>query len=413
MTFDNDKAVKLAKVPEELSETGEKIGIESDEEDIPEPFDPSSISIESRVVTIERLLKRLKEGSINLSPDFQRKEVWDDTRRSRLIESLMLNIPLPMFYVSSDEDGNWEVVDGAKRLSTIRNFIIGDDKGTHLKLKNLEFLGDKFDEKTFKAIEEQGKHNKFINTILNTSIQFTVINPGTPEAVKRNIFNRINTGSLSLSHQEIRHALYQGKATTLLAELVSVEAFNTAIGRKLDDSRMAARELALRFVAFRLVKRSDYQSSMDDWLSNAMRTINVLPELDNSELAKIYKQQNVVNIPEIRNTTSEQLLADFELAMTRCHKLFEGHAFRKSLPGAERKTPINKSLFEAWSNALLELDKTAFTQLLENKTKLFHIYEKVLQEETFVNYISRHASQPDSVLKRYERIMEVIEETLA
>lgn len=91
---------------EELSESGTVTGIEADEEDeeiILEPFDPEAISIEQKVVAMDTLIRRLKQKSIHLSPSFQRSEVWDTTRRSRLIESIMLRIPLPMFYVAANE----------------------------------------------------------------------------------------------------------------------------------------------------------------------------------------------------------------------------------------------------------------------------------------------------------------------
>lgn len=101
-------------IKQELSETGKETGIELDSEEdvILEPFDPKKISIESRVVIVDTIIRRLRQGSIVLSPSFQRNEVWNTAKKSRLIESIMLSIPLPMFYVAEDELGRWEVVDG-------------------------------------------------------------------------------------------------------------------------------------------------------------------------------------------------------------------------------------------------------------------------------------------------------------
>ncbi|HDZ2714656.1 TPA: DUF262 domain-containing protein, partial [Klebsiella pneumoniae] len=157
-------------VKQELSETGTLTGIEADldEEMVLEPFDPDAISIEQKVVPMDTLVRRLKQQSIHLSPNFQRNEVWDVTRRSRLIESLLLKIPLPMFYVASDEKGTWEVVDGLQRLSTIRDFIIGNENGVCLTLKNLEFLGDKLNGKTFRSIENDSTQQRLVNDILET-----------------------------------------------------------------------------------------------------------------------------------------------------------------------------------------------------------------------------------------------------
>lgn len=316
-------------VKEELSESGEKIGIEADEdESVIEPFDPDEISIQQRVVPMDVIIRRLKQGSIQLSPSFQRKEVWDPTRRSRLIESVMLNIPLPMFYVSADEEGTWEVVDGLQRLSTIRDFIIGDRDGVMLKLKNLEFLGEKYEGKTFRAIERDQGEQKVVNGIYETEMRFTVINPGTPEAVKRNIFKRLNTGGMPLTAQEIRHALYEGQSSELLQRLVNSESFKQAVGKKIDDSRMGASELILRLISFMVLDRSAYKQGMDTWLSNAMRVVNHFPDASDEQLKKIFSKGDV---PSLRLRSIDEIGKQFELAMSRGKGLFHGHAFRKSL----------------------------------------------------------------------------------
>ena len=193
-----------------MAADGTEAGVEFEDEQIDshEPFDPEKISIDGKGVPMETL---------------QRKEVWDIQRKSQLIESLMLAIPIPMFYVAADEKGNWDVVDGLQRLSTIREFVLGDDylktkdemqKGNGFKLKGLEYWGEKYNGLKFKNL-----HEKLSNRILETEFRFTIINPGTPEEVTRNIFKRINTGGMPLTSQEIRHALYQGVSTELLEYL--------------------------------------------------------------------------------------------------------------------------------------------------------------------------------------------------
>lgn len=396
---------------EELSESGTVTGIEADAEDeeiILEPFDPEAISIEQKVVAMDTLIRRLKQKSIHLSPSFQRSEVWDATRRSRLIESIMLRIPLPMFYVAANESGQWEVVDGLQRLSTIRNFILGDNDGVKLKLKNLEFLGGKFNGKTYDGIEKDESQQRVINTIRETEMRFTVINPGTPEAVKRNIFKRINTGGMPLTGQEIRHALYQGKASELLENLVASKEFKLAIDGKINDSRMAARELVLRFLSFQVFNRTDFKTSMDTWLSNTMRVINCMPELEDSKLQKIYLNDTV---PRILICDINRLTNNFTKAMTRARSLFGEHAFRKSLPGY-RKAPINKALFESWSNILCMIEKDEFDILIKNKDYLYENYEELLFTSRFNNAISRNSSQPKEVIERYIDIMNIVDDTL-
>lgn len=399
-------------IKQELSETGTLTGIEADldEEMVLEPFDPDAISIEQKVVPMDTLIRRLKQQSIHLSPNFQRNEVWDVTRRSRLIESLLLKIPLPMFYVASDEKGTWEVVDGLQRLSTIRDFIIGNENGVCLTLKNLEFLGEKLNGKTFRSIENDSTQQRLVNDILETEMRFTVINPGTPEAVKRNIFKRINTGGMPLTLQEIRHALYQGKSSTLLYELSCSEEFLNVLGNKVNDTRMASRELILRFISFLIFNRESYKSNLDSWLSNAMRVINLMPNITSKELNKIYKTAD--ELPIIKLSDLDEIKDLFKKAMLRCDLIFDGHAFRKSIPGDERKTPINKSLFEVWSNVLCHLTEDDFIKLKDNKKYLLEKYKLILEDADFVSAISRHSSMQSSVIGRYNAIENIVKETI-
>ncbi|WP_279496510.1 DUF262 domain-containing protein [Aeromonas veronii] len=147
---------------EELAGEGIGSGVEKEQENHQDPFDPTSISITSKVVSLESVLRRIKNNTINLNPDFQRKVVWDQARKSRLIESMMLRIPLPMFYVAEDYEGSWEVVDGLQRLSSIREFLLGKDyDGKGFKLKGLEFWGDLYDGHDFFQFAENNwlKHD--------------------------------------------------------------------------------------------------------------------------------------------------------------------------------------------------------------------------------------------------------------
>lgn len=396
---------------EELSETGEKIGIEATEEDEAlEPFSPDEISIQQKVVSMDLIIRRLKQGSIRLSPSFQRKEVWDKTRKSRLVESLMLNIPLPMFYVAADEKGIWEVVDGLQRLSTIRDFLIGNSKGEFLRLKNLEFLGEKYDKKNFVMIEKEDEDQKLVNSIYETEMRFTVINPGTPESVKRNIFKRINTGGMPLTSQEIRHALYEGLSSDLLTELSKSKSFQAAIGNKINDSRMGASELILRLVSFMVMDREAYKPSMDNWLSNAMRVINYFPSISSDQIKKIF--QDETKVPELQLFSIDEIRNKFDCAMKRSTELFEGHAFRKSLPHESRKSPINKSLFEVWGNLLSTMTEDDYYRLVSKKSILLNKYKELLKDTNFNNSISRHSSTTKGVVDSYSAIQKLITDSL-
>ena len=399
-------------IQQELAASGNLSGVEaeSEEVDLQDPFDPEKISIDGKIVPMDALIRRLIQGSIRLAPAFQRKEVWDIERKSQLIESMMLKIPLPMFYVAADEKGNWDVVDGLQRLTTIKEFVLGntymqtrDDKlkGKGFRLKELEFWGDKYDGLMFATLPEG-----ITNRILETEFRFTIINPGTPEEVKRNIFKRINTGGMPLTSQEIRHALYQGNSTDLLEELSNTGAFLEATNNSVDDSRMAARELILRFLAFLIHKHVDYPrtSDMDAFLSNSMRIINLMPGLDNKRLVKIFKHSD---IPVIKCSDIDVLKKRFRRAMMRSIVLFGGHAFRKSY-GNYRKSPINKTLFEVWGNILANLSKEQFQTIEANKVDFIKEYSTMLNDENFVAVISRDSWKYSGVLSRYSLIQSLV-----
>ena len=385
---------------EELAEEGILSGVEIEDEDATsesvdkEPFDTDSISITSKIFALDTVLRRIKNKTIKLAPDFQREYVWDIKRKSQLIESMMLKIPLPMFYVSEDRNGIWEVVDGLQRLTTIKNYVLGDDNdGKGFKLKGLEFWSDIYDGLDFFNLEKQPSNVKVVNNILETELSFIVINPETPEKVKRNIFKRINTGGMRLSNQEIRHALYQGRASDLLKSLVEDRIYGIVINNTVKDNRMAGRELILRFLSFYFLTYNTYKGDMDDFLSNTMRAINgevdLLPE-------------NIVI------QSDAEIVELFRTGLTRAYSLFGEHAFRKSLPNDLRKTPINKSLFELWLCVLSKIKKSTFDMLNIKKDILITRYSDMMKDDDFMNSISRYGSSMQGAKYRRERILKLI-----
>jgi hypothetical protein len=346
---------------------------------------------------MDTLLRRLKQGTITLNPDFQRNYVWTMDKKCQLIESLMLKIPLPMFYVSADEKGNYTVVDGLQRLSTIRDYII-DKK---FKLQKLEFWGDQFNNIGFENLPT------FIeNRILETEFTFTVINPGTPEIVKRNIFKRVNRGGAPLTDQEIRHALYSGKSTLLLKELASTNDFLKVTNSSIKANRMLDREFILRLLSFMLRDYILYpkNGNMDGFLSDTLKIINSMPEINSKEVKKISEDIN----SEVKINEVEIIKNKFTLGMKRSSIIFGEHAFRKSFYG-KRKTPINKTLFEVWGVLLSDISAVKFENLKKNKKEFLYDYkEKFLRDYKFDVIISRNALKYSSVIERYTKMNDLL-----
>lgn len=393
----------------------EVMGVEDEAEEDDEskqPFDPTTISIEKRVITMDAIIRRMEQNTIRLNPGFQRKEVWDETRKCQLIESLLLCIPIPMFYVAADAKGGWTVVDGLQRLSTIRDFVLGQEylktmdvakKGHGFRLTGLEFCGTLLNGHNMAELP-----TLYTNRIMETEFTFTIINPGTPEDVKRNIFKRINTGGMMLSPQEIRNALYGGACSWLLNELADMRCFKEATGWSVKSLRMEDKELVLRFVAFliRDYRRYNKTVNADTWLGDTMMIYNAMPWLDNRDMKKLVKEEHVV-LDDITVVTKEETVEAFEKAMNRGQELFGSHAFRKSLPGS-RRTPINKSLFETWGVMLSKLSDIEFENLLRNKTQLLAEYEDYLYTDSFVIAISRDSMKKNSVHHRYTIVSNLI-----
>lgn len=383
------------KYPRDIANESEESGVEGGEDfQHTEPFDPASISISSKVVALDTVLRRIRNSTIRLSPDFQRNYVWNEERKSLLIESLMLRIPLPMFYVSEDREGRWEVVDGLQRLTTIKEFILGPlGDGRGFPLKKLEFWGEQFNGKTFLDISKKPSASRVLNNLMEAELSFTIINPDTPENVKRNIFKRINTGGMRLSMQEIRHALYQGKATALLNNLAKSPTYLRHIGKTIKDDRMAGRELILRYISFESRDWRGFKGNMDDFLSNTMRFIN-----------------SDIELSDARRIDPENIQEKFDKALVRNYKIFGTHAFRRSQPG-QKRTPINKSLFDVWMFCFSRLREENFQTISNNKEKFLGKYYQLMDDETFSNSIGKHGSDARGVSVRYKKIIELLKDS--
>lgn len=361
---------------------------ESEEEEY-EPrsfqYDPEKINILTREPTIEQLLRRINEEALDLAPDFQRQaNIWKDDVKSRLIESILIRIPLPAFYVDATDEDNWLVVDGLQRLSALKQFVNEKDNKKKLKLTGLEYLED-LEGKTYDQLER-----RYQRRIEETQVTVYLIQKGTPPEVKYNIFKRINTGGTRLSNQELRHALNPGKSTKFLAELAKNQNFTQVV--KLNDSktkRMDDREFVLGFLAYALTSYKEYQDgNRDSFLSQALFKVNHLNE------------------GELNN-----LKNSFNKAMIAAKEIFGENAFRKVSKNNTRKQPLNKALFEVWSVNLSHLTGNEI-KILKNKKQI--LIDKFINyadnDKEFLASISQAANK---VIYRFEIVEKIIREVLA
>ncbi|MFN6477537.1 DUF262 domain-containing protein [Nostoc sp. DedQUE07] len=346
-------------------------------------YDPDKINITTRQPTIEQLLRRIDEAALDLAPDFQRQaNIWNLDAKSKLIESLLIRIPLPAFYIDATNDDKWVVVDGLQRLSALKHFV-SDKSKDRLKLSGLEYLTN-LNGKTYDELEL-----RYQRRILETQPTVYLIEKGTPTEVKYNIFKRINTGGVGLSNQELRHALNPGKANKFLRELANSSEFIKVI--TLSESkkkRMDDREFIVGYLAFMLTSYKDYkENTRDVFLSEALSKIN---NLTDSEL---------INIKE-----------KFKKAMLAAYDIFEEKAFRKISYKNNRKFPLNKSLFETWSIYFSQLNDKEIQILKQYKQKIIEIFIQYIDnDKEFLASISQAAKK---VEYRFEIIGKIIQEVL-
>lgn len=220
-----------------------KIDISKVEEQIIEQ--QKTVDFDTREFTIEILVQKYLDGIDDeenelFVPDYQREFVWDSTRQSRLIESLILGLPIPIIFVAENDDGRLEIVDGSQRIRTLSAFL--KDELVLQELEKLSCLNG------LKYSELKSSRKRKIN---NTAIRMIVLSDKTTETVKNDLFDRINRGSDLLLNMEKRKGIYKGRfndfiynecaKNPLLSELAPLS--------KVVEKRQEHEELILRFFA--------------------------------------------------------------------------------------------------------------------------------------------------------------------
>ncbi|PZG33375.1 hypothetical protein C2D64_08510 [Listeria ivanovii] len=373
----NEKKVKLESFDEDEDENdGDANNIEM------KPYDPTLIRVDQKQFTIENTVNKIGSKEIDLNPDFQRKFVWTDiTRKSRLIESILLRIPLPVFYLSEDEDGIYHVLDGLQRLTVLNSYL-----NNEFRLKNLEYLekecGGRFFEPEDKNLSK--KHNqylptKYVRRIRDTMLNFNVVDSSTPEPAKYDIFRRINTGGKPLNRQEMRNAMATLETRKLLGQLSNLEIFKKATGYSVKDTRFADQELVLRFIGFYLIDNQyknsiQYKGVMATFLDEVIEVLN-----------KYYSS---------KDKFINRVFLDFETAMHNSYRMFGDKGFK-------RTQVINKALF-------LSVARNSYNFKLDNE---LDVVENIKKRDAFFNKSNNDFW--DSKIKEYDEKSNLISDSLS
>lgn len=395
---EEDKEELNSRIEEWLVEENpnEQFGTEQTEieENDEAPYDPDKIRVDTKQFSLHQIYEMISRGDINLTPDFQRNLVWDNQRKSRLIESILMRIPLPMFYFAQDEEGRISVVDGLQRLSTIRDFM-----DNLFPLRKLEYLNEKCggkiytDEDPKKAID--AKYYRWFNM---TQITVNVIDPSSPFKLKYDIFRRINTGGQPLNAQEIRNCLSSDTLRIALREMTFLESFKEATGYSVKDVRMEAQELALRFIMFH--KKYIADKTLDNYSGNIESELNTLTET----LSKDKKFDYSIYI------------ALFDKAMQNAYHLFGRYCFRKCkvehIKSDAYRQLINKAIFVSWGVLLSEYDTATIKAKNAAESLAMPLAEKISNENELFLFLSYSTNSKANVQAAFKAAEDVISKNL-
>ena len=362
--------------------------IYSDDERI---YPMKSIKVERGFFTTYELKRKFdKEPSlVIIDSDFQRESVWKLQQKRELIESILMGLPLPIFYFNEDKRGRLIVIDGRQRLNAIFEFL-----NNNFTLDKLKIL-DEFNKKKFKDLD-----SIYQSKIEDYQIIAHVIQPMTPDRVKFDIFDRVNRAGTQLNKQEIRNALYQGKATNLLNEISKSDEFNEATENYFKkDTRMKNRYLILRFISFYLYYNNKlfkgnknnedlykYTGDIDELLGFVMEYLNAF---DDEQINKI------------KNITLR--------ALEQISFYLGANAFRlvdRKEDGTIKRYPININIFEIlmYAMTLLPYKKD------EIRDKLKHEIDSLKKDSNFRKSLNNHRDSEIKVKDRYNMIIKLVGE---
>lgn len=349
---------------------------------ITKPFNPNEIDVDISTVNLGSLIEQLENDEIDLEPDFQRAvDVWNPIQKSRLIESILLGLPLPSFYFSEDPvSQKLSIIDGLQHICAIRDFVLQKEKP--LRLEGLQFL------KNFEGLTFSQLARPEVKRIKSLKITMNTLRKGTPLDVKYIIFQRVNTAGVPLTPQEMRHALNQGPAAQFVKELANMESFKRATNYAVKSQRMQDRDFVNRFIAF-FIGYQDYMGDLDMFLNEKMGELN-------------------------RMTPAERdsIRISFDKAMTCCYQLFKEDTFRRRYNITDRRKPISKSVYDTLSVNIAWLSDTEQCLLLEKAQAFKSGMMNLFNNDKFNTAISTGTGQKYNVELRFTMVKSLIKETI-
>ncbi len=331
----------------------------------------------------QSLYIRYKEGDLILQSDFQRQFVWDVSKCSRLIESAILEVPLPMIYLAEEEDGREAVIDGQQRLTAFFNFL--DAVYALRSMTVLQELNGSYFKDLDRAIQ---------NKIKRCSLRTTTIKKESSENLRFEIFERLNTGAVSLNDQELRNCIFRGRYNELLKELSHDSEFRAAVGIKRVERRMRDVELVLRFAAFFHASYLNYRPPMRRFLNDDMKRFREISRSDEQELRTAFKNSVAI----IRTLFGKHVF----------RRLYRGTS-EEHTGGWEQKT-FSASLYDVLMFSFARSDKNTVYRNLDEIRETF--LDLLTQNDEFIETIERGTSNKVMITRRFDLWRTALEKLL-
>lgn len=323
---------------------------------ITQPFD----------LVAESLVEQIKGGTIflrplNERPRFQRRYVWTDVLASRLIESIILNVPIPPCYLSQNEEYELDVIDGQQRLYSIFRYL-----ENQFKLDGLEVVSELEGKRFFEV------PTKIQRQLKTHTLRCVVITNESHPEIKFDVFERLNTNTVPLNSQELRNCIYRGSLNTLLGKLSEDPKWLSILNRKNADNRLRDEEIILRFFAFFVHGLDSYRTPQKHWLN------------DVAKQGRRYSEKTISELQDTWGRMIDNSLIWFDKA----------ECFRR--PGSRA---INKALFDLVAQTASKMDQDKATKMRE---EFRNRYTNLLQEEEFQDLISRAVDHTKRTRRRFE-----------
>lgn len=333
---------------------------------------------------ISALYDHYKSGDLILDPIFQRRRVWDDTRASRLIESVLLEVPLPVFYLAESQDGSEEVIDGQQRLSAFFRFLDNE-----YPLRSLRAM-QKLDGARYKDLDKPVQRK-----IRDYAVRTITFKKESDENLRFEVFERLNTGAVPLNAQELRNCVYRGPYNDLLIELSHNVDYMRLMGLTAPERRMRDVEFVLRFAAFYHATYLKYRPSMARFLNDDMRHFQSISSDEAERVRKAFKN----SVALVWSLLGENAFKRF----------YRGDEKNRNGRWEERK--FNASLFDILMYSLADSDKNVVMANLDNIREAF--IALMADDLEFIESIELSTSSVKMVTRRFDRWRLTLESVMA